>query len=394
MQLRTQRAVDNYVGRLGIAVLRPAAMLLGWLLRRDHRLTVGREIVWIKMLGGGSLIIAMPMLLGFRRAHPNVRMVLITTPAVRPFAELMGVFDEYRIVDTRGLAPLLTSGLRVFLTTFRADCIVDLEVYSRLTTVFTTLTMARNRVSFWLEDIFWRRGLASHLVFFNRSSASYHFYDRIADLFGVSIASQRDCRTTLAGACGVDDVPPPDGTVCIGFACSDLGQERMLSAEQWVDVVRANLRPGLIRLELLGGPADHIRAEEILDRLRLAFPDLTFENRCGAMTLRQSVATIFTAREFWGIDSGLLHFARIAGRRCVSYWGPTDPATRLRTSWEVDEVAHYRKVACSPCVHTSEEPPCRGDNRCIQALFDRSGNAIPLGFTPIEYPKAPAVAPT
>src|SRR5207302_1720401 len=113
--------------------------------RRDHRLTVGREVVWIKMLGGGSLLLAMPMLLGFRRAHPETRMVLITTPGVRPFAELMGVFDEYRIIDVSGIVSIATSAARVLAGTLRADCIVDLEVHCRLTTVFATLTMALNR---------------------------------------------------------------------------------------------------------------------------------------------------------------------------------------------------------------------------------------------------------
>src|SRR3954462_9415721 len=142
MDLRTQRHIDNYVGRLAIAVLRPLTMILGHLLQRDHQLRVGREVVWIKMLGGGSLLLAMPMLLGFRRAYPNTRMVLITTPSVRPFAELMGVFDEYRIVDVRGAGRLVAPGFGVLLKTMRADCIIDLEVHSRLTTVFTTVTMA------------------------------------------------------------------------------------------------------------------------------------------------------------------------------------------------------------------------------------------------------------
>ena len=117
----------------------------------------------------------------------------------------MGVFDEYRIIDDRSALGLLGSALRVLGQTLRADCIVDLEVHSRLTTVFTTLTLARNRISFWLEDIFWRRGLASHLVFFNRSSGSYHFYDRIGDLFGVTDGvtrgvPRRACSTPAAFA--------------------------------------------------------------------------------------------------------------------------------------------------------------------------------------------------
>src|SRR5689334_14094450 len=197
MHLRTQRLIDNYVGGFAIAVLRPATMLLGVLLRRNHELRVGNEVVWVKMLGGGSLVLAMPMLLGFRRAHPNVRMVLVTTPAVKAFAELLGVFDEYRVIDTASVFGLIRTAFMAWFRTLRADCIVDLEVHSRLTTVFATLTMARNRVAFWLEDIFWRRGLASHLVFFNGSSGSFYFYDRIGELFETEIASRDACRAAL-----------------------------------------------------------------------------------------------------------------------------------------------------------------------------------------------------
>lgn len=385
MRLRTLRSIDNYVGRLAIAALRPAAMLLGAVLRRDHRLTIGREVVWVKMIGGGSLLLAMPMLLGFRRAHPTVRMVLITTPGVKPFAELMGVFDEYRIIDIRGGGGIAISSAMALARTLGADCIVDLEVHSRLTTAFTTLTLARNRVSFWLEDIYWRRNIASHLVFFNRSSGSYHFYDRIADLFGFPIADRRECRTALMDVCHVGPSVDVSDQVCVGFACSDLGQERMLTSAQWTEVFREHLRPEHQRFIFLGGNGDRARGDEIIAALRGEFPRLTFANRCGELPLPQSVALLFESREFWGIDSGLLHLARIAGLRCLSYWGPTDPSTRLRTAWQLEETVVYRKIACSPCVHTSEEPPCRGDNRCIQGLFDPE--RAPLGWTPIEYPR-------
>jgi ADP-heptose:LPS heptosyltransferase len=386
MQLRTQQVVDKYLGGLAIALLRPATMLLGALLRRNHELTVGEEVVWVKMLGGGSLILAMPALLGFRAAHPNTRMVLVTTPSVKPFAELIGVFDEYRLIDNRGSLRLISSAWRTLAKTMGADCVIDLEVHSRLTTVFATLTMARNRVSYWLEDIFWRKGLASHLIFFNRSSGSFLFYDRIAKLFGVPIAGQLDCRAAIQRACA--DVPRPvavAGQVCVGFACSDLGQERMLSAEQWTFVFQQQLRPEHRRFVFLGGPADRERAESIIERLRPRYPQLEFENSAGKLTLAETAAIVLASPEFWGIDSSLLHIARIGGLRCLSYWGPTDPSTRLRAGWVLNERVFYNKVACSPCVHTSEMPPCRGDNRCIKSLF-KAGATDPFGWTPIEYP--------
>ena len=386
MRLSTQQNIDSYIGRLAIAVLRPVTELAGAVLRRDHELTVRDELVWIKLLGGGSLVLAMPMLVGFRRQHPNVRMVLVTTSAVRPFAELTGAFDEYRVIDPGGPWRLLRSAVAALWRSMRADCVIDLEVHSRLTTVFATLTTARNRVGYWLEHIFWRRGLASHLVFFNRSSGSFYFYDRVAELFDVAVADRAECRAALMAASDVRDEVADPSRVCIGFACSELGRERMLTPAQWVEVFRTNLRPTHTTFCLLGGPGDRPSAAELIATLQAEFPKLTFRNCCGEMTIRQSVAELFASAEFWGIDSSLLHLARIAGLRCVSYWGPTDPATRLRPTWNLDETMHYRKIACSPCVHTSETPPCHGDNRCIRGLFDAAPDAAPLGWTPVALP--------
>jgi ADP-heptose:LPS heptosyltransferase len=302
----------------------------------------------------------------------------------------MDVFDEYRVIDVSGPFRVLRSGLAALFRTRRTDCIVDLEVHSRLTTVFTTLTMARNRISFWLEDIFWRRGLASHLVFFNRSSASFHFYDRIGAMLGSPIASRDECRAAFLRTCVTNvtsaAATPDPSHVAVGFACSDLGQERMLSPAQWATVFRENVRPEHRTFSFLGGPTDRARGQAIIEHVRMHHPGLELLNCCGELTLRESVRRVFEAGEFWGIDSSLLHIARIAGADCLSYWGPTDPATRLRNTWDVEERVHYRKIACSPCVHTSEEPPCRGDNRCIQGLFGDAA-AAPLGWTPVEYPE-------
>lgn len=68
---------------------------------------------------------------------------------------------------------------------FGVDTIVDLEVYSRLTTVISTLTCARNRVGFYIEAVFWRKSLYTHLIYFNRFAGTFLWYDAVARLLGV-----------------------------------------------------------------------------------------------------------------------------------------------------------------------------------------------------------------
>ena len=77
--------------------------------------------------------------------------------------------------------------------------------------------------------------------------------------------------------------------------------------------------------------------------------------------------------KFYSIDSGLLHIARLVGVETVSFWGPTDPATLLLPKLDgVTEEVNYSRIACSPCVHLTEIPPCRGNNICMRAHLDRT----------------------
>ena len=113
MNLRSKLFLDYYFGGFLHAVLRVPTILLGKLLRRDHDLSRCREIAILKLLGGGSLVIAYPALLALRRLPRLEKLRLITTPAVAPFGALLGIFDEIVIVrDDRGLPALAADSAR------------------------------------------------------------------------------------------------------------------------------------------------------------------------------------------------------------------------------------------------------------------------------------------
>jgi ADP-heptose:LPS heptosyltransferase len=371
VNLRSKQRLDWVAGGVAIAVLRPAVLLLARLLRRDHSLRVGERVAVLKLLGGGSLVIALPALLGLRERHPNVELSLVCTPAVAPFAETLRIFDRLIVIDDSSPVRMLASALRGWLRLLGTDTVIDLEVYSRLSTVFTLLTCARNRLGFYLESAFWRRGLHTHLIFFNRFSGSYLFYEKVAELLGANSASTQHCRDHLLAALPARDPAQGPPTICIGSTCSDMGRERMLAPEHWLTVLRQSEREGAaLRLVFLGGPSDREDVERILAVLRPALPQHRYENRCGELSLIESITALAGADAFWGIDSALLHYARLLGVRCLSFWGPTHPDTRLKPIAGLDEQVRYRKVPCSPCIHLAERPPCGGNNVCIRNLFE------------------------
>src|SRR5262245_47517837 len=288
MNLRRKQRIDWVAGGVLIVLLRPVVLLLGWLLRRDHTLRLGRRVSVFKLLGGGSLVIAFPALLGLRQRHPDGELSLLCTPAVVPFAESLRIFDRLIVIDDSSLVRLLSTSLRAWRELLGTDTVIDLEVHSRLSTVFTLLTCARNRLGFYLESAFWRAELHTHLIFFNRFSGSYLFYEKLVELLGAAPADLEACRRHLLAGLPPRPAVAGEGTVCIGSVCSDTSRERMLNPAQWRKVMLDNERAGPPRrFVFLGGPSDHRDVEEILAVLRVALPTHRFENRCGELRLSE-----------------------------------------------------------------------------------------------------------
>lgn len=371
LRLTTKIAVDRWLAGSLLLLLKPVVMLLGYVLKRDHRLTVGKSVLVIKLVGGGSLFIALPNLLGLRQRYPNAELILLATPAVRPFAEAMNVFDRIELVDESSLPRLLLSVVRSWWRLLGVDTVVDLEVHSVSSTLFALLTLARNRLAFYLHDDGHKRYIATHLLFLQQFSGVYWFYDQLFGLLGAERADAGAVRRKLlpegaSAALARDDVP----WLALGHACSDLSKERELPPDGWVTVFSRRFAPhDHFRVTIFGGRGDTAAGEQVARALRAGFPRAEVDNACGRYTIAEVIACFALVDAFWGIDSGLLHIARAVGKPTVSFWGPTDPATLLRDLDPARDEVHYRKLPCSPCVHVAARAPCRGDNVCILQLI-------------------------
>src|SRR6185312_1781345 len=221
MRLEAKLMIDYHVGGLLHIVLKPPTVLLGKLLRRNHNLDSCSTLTFLKVLGGGSLAIAFPALLALKQQGRRLR--LVTTPAVKPFAEVLGVFDEILIIrDSSFIRLILDAFTTIRKRLFRCDAIIDLEVHSRLTTVFSLITCARNRIGFFTNVSFWRHNISTHLLFFNLSNPVYVFYDQIAELFGATVDDFPTCirhfRASLGP--GIASSEPGVKRVAIAPCCS------------------------------------------------------------------------------------------------------------------------------------------------------------------------------
>jgi ADP-heptose:LPS heptosyltransferase len=384
MRISTIKFLDYYVGSSILVLLKPIVILLGNILRRDHDLKINKNVTFVKLLGGGSLVIAFPALLGLRKKYPDLKINLVTTKEISPFARSLNIFDDYFEIDRSGVLKILLTSVVTFIRTFGTDTIIDLEVHSKLTTVFSVLTAARNRIGFYVHDAFWRRRVYTHMVFFNNYSGTYEFYDKIVQLFSASpssaIEGKEHVLKVISGSEKPEGIKGDSGKykLCIGHACSDLSRERMLSISNWERVFLSRLDTSFNgEVIFLGGYRDRELASGIIERVNPYFKNTGFINLCGKTNLNESLSVLSLSNEFWGIDSSLIHYARLLRIKCVSFWGPTDPKGYLRRIPDLLEEVVYCKIPCSPCIHITESPPCMGDNVCIQNLFSKEKREWP-----------------
>jgi ADP-heptose:LPS heptosyltransferase len=375
VQIREKQKIDKYIGYLLIAVLLPLTRLLGITLRRDHTAKEApRRILFIKLLGLGSLIVASDAIADLRRRYPYARLILLTDANIGAGIGPFGFFDEIVSVETDKIGATFARMARFLLRTWRwrGLWVVDLEVYSKLTTVLALLTLARNRYGFYLPPVPFRKYLNTHNIVFDQSAYLGDNYRTMATEMREEVASGG------TGGIAASFSLPREGErhknyIILNNTCSGLANVRKLPDDTFAEICRWVLEHTSYRLALLGAPDD----KEPIDRFVWNDPSLfakrdrilNFAGAAGDFEsyyrfLREEGVCLIT------IDSGPLHIARKLGLPTLSVWGPTDPVNYLsvETSERERHLSYYLGTPCSPCVHRYEKLPCGGDNICMKNI--------------------------
>ena len=388
MTFRTKQHIDFWLGSLLLIVLFLPVRGLGLLLRRDHSVRRRRGCAVVKLVGAGSLFLATPSLQAIRSQFPEGKFFLVGTKAVIGLAENFGWFDRCWTIDDTSLFRLTASTLRaLFGIAWHCDHLIDLEVHSRLTTVFSVLTGVRNRIGFVDEIVLWRRGFYTHMTFFNSQGPVYIFYDMLAAWFGIDHVRVTPVHAAFRARVTASPLPDslrlPSRYVVVAPGCSEFGKERQLHPSEWQGLLAGAGLDGAA-IVLVGGAADRQLCDAIIARLAGAV------SLAGQLGIAQSSRVLAGAERFFGIDSLMLHLARALGVPASSIWGPSDPATRLRPGGVEDHV-YFAKMCCSPCIHVHETAPCKGARACIPAAL--AGPPRPLGVAADEAAVGWAVSP-
>ena len=377
MNARTKVRVDRLVGGPLAWGLNFAARALGKTLHRNH--SVARDdvssIVIAKYVGLGSIVEATPLIRTLRSGFPKARIFFVTGISCRPLVERLEFVDAIVTIDDRNIFRATISSLAAIVTLIRVrvDLYFDLELYSAYGSIMALLSLTRNRLGFYRESAERKVGIYTHLVYFNTRCPIRHIYLQLARAVGcapvepdrlgklrVDDADRREVASLLA-ARGVR----PHPYLVVNPNASDLMIERRWPIERFAALISQLATQPNLPVLLIGSPSERAYVARVVALIPGGESERV-QNLAGALSLGALLALLERARCLITNDTGPMHMAWALGVPTVCLFGPVDPNHYGWSGANVEIV--YHQVYCSPCLHETDEPPCRGDNVCMQRI--------------------------
>ncbi len=377
MKIDTMKALDHRVG-LVICVVLDAFHRFARLFRgRPKDVGPVEQILVTKYFGMGSILLATPMMQALRKQFPAAKITLLTFECNREFGELLTCVDEVLALRTRGFGGFI-SGVIAALWRLRAkrlDVAVDLEFFSKFSTIVTYLSGARIRVGFQLRSL-WRGDLLTHPVYMNQHRHITRAYFAMAEAVGCELdddratdlwpsrAALRISEEARSRVAKLAERLPGSRLIAMNPNASELSFERRWPADRFVELAKRlrEAEPGA-GFCFIGGQEERPYVETIVEQC-----GEWASNLAGQLSVEELLPFFERCDLFITNDSGPLHMACLVGTRTVSFFGPETPAFYGPLGDRA--VVFYKHFYCSPCLsaYNVKTTECRGDNRCMQAI--------------------------
>jgi heptosyltransferase II len=388
------------------------ARLLGSVLRRNHSVSPQNVKVIIvgKLIGMGSILQASPLLKALKHHFPSAKVAFVTLRSNRELLSRLSCVDEILTLDDRNIFVMALSTLRTIfaMIRMRGDLYFDLEVYSAFASLLALMAVTRNRLGFYRYSVTFKKGIYTHLVYFNTRMPIRQLYLQLGRVAGVPAG-----ESEITGPIRIDDsdrkrIPlllsqSPEWQlqkpyVVVNPNASDLLLERRWPVAHAVSAISDLIALGH-QVVLIGAPSEHAFVESLYQQLPSSAQKRVV-NTAGVLTLGELIALLDGAACVLTNDTGPMHFAIALCRPTVCLFGPVNPE---HYGQRIDHVQIiYSQVFCSPCLHEVDAPPCNGNNICMQRIqpqivveaVDRfvKQAASPCSGCKSQYPHLPILA--
>jgi len=378
MKNKHKLLIDRVFGLVLTLALRIPALVLERLLSRNHSMPPRKppkRIVVAKYLGIGSILQATPMLQGLKEKYPDAQLIFLSLKSNRGLLSRYDFVDDVLCVDDSSVLRVVVTSLHVIfqLILRRIDLFIDLEVYSTYGSLMCLLSCSKNRFGFSIQDTDYTAFMYTHLLYLNTSFPMRSCYNQLGQLAGMeppSVAvdpicpnlTEADIETVRKRTRDLFDFEHR-GIIVINANASDLRYERRWSRESFAGVAAYFAQQGYA-VALVGSKAEHGYVQGIHDLVGDASDKV--RNVAGAFSLLEFFAFLQPCRLVVTNDSGVMNMALTLPVAQLLLAGPVNPEQYFIPNEFRAYI--YHQTYCSPCTHYVDEPPCAGDNVCMQQI--------------------------
>jgi ADP-heptose:LPS heptosyltransferase len=388
MNIDLVRKIDFWVGIPICFILTLVNRLIKPLIGRSPQLP--EKFLFIELSEMGSAILAYPAMKALKKEYPAAELFFLIFEKNRASVDILKIIPEGNVLVIREKNPyyFLLDCLKVIFRIRREeiDCVFDLELFARVTAIFSFLSSAPIRVGFHkfrMEGLY-RGRLHTHLIQYNphqHISKSFLSFVRVLTypekdwptmdsaildqeietaIYQVTEHDAAVLREKLRGF--YPELSPGHKLVLLNPSAGEI-PIRAWPVEKYIELVKYLLSDPRIVILLIGAGADWETTREVHQALNHA--------RCiqftGQTTFPELMDLFCISDLLITNDSGPAHFASLTGINNFVFFGPETP--QLYHPLGKNTQVFYAGFPCSPCLtaYNHRNTPCR-DNKCLQNI--------------------------
>lgn len=365
-------------------ILDRMAFFLGRFLNINHSITKEnvKNVVIAKYLGLGSIVRSQVIIEDIKTVFPNAKIYYLTSKKNKAIFDIIRNVDKVFTIDDAGIISMAFSTFNLIknLLKIKVDIFMDLEVYSRYSTCISIMSCARNRYGFFRHDIHWHIGVYTHMLYFNNQKNISEIYLQLSKYLTRSDNNYKSLPSFNFREDNKKEVEDyflknlkrkeKDLYIGINANASELALERRYPPAYFTELIENLLNIKNVYVFLIGSPSERqYLEEEIYNKLNAKNRDKVFLT-AGLFSLNGSIYLLSKFDLFITTDSGPLHFAYAQNINIISIWGPCSHFHYGIKNYKND-IAINTNAYCSPCIHLTIRPPCRGHNICLQKIYPK-----------------------
>ncbi len=349
-----------------------------------------KKVVFLQISEMGSAVSAYPSVNYIKEKYPDADIYYVIFEKLRGIIDLLGLLDK-KILTIRDdnilnfVADILTVIIR--LRRLKIDAIIDLELFSRFSSLLSYLSGARLRVGFnkFKMEGLYRGNFQTHKVVYNcYQHISYNYLSLVSSLelepgeipllkkqidqYDIKIplitSTDNNKKRILNRLKAINpNIDINKKIIIVNPNASQLLPLRKWPLSYYTDLVKKILNELDVTVVITGLKSEKADAEAILRAVN--------NSRCvdftGKTNLRELIDLFNISKILISNDSGPPNFASLTKLNIFVFFGPETPVLYRPLGSNVK--VFYSNFACSPCVSAfnHRQSPCK-DNKCLQHI--------------------------